>query len=398
MFHPFSNPLNLLSRHSSPSFVEKKMMVQKVSLLLTTLVFMAAACQKEPIVSAEKVSSKVEVILQKVDFEGVVLIARKNEILFEKAYGLANREKNILNSINTVFDIGSVTKVFTAMAILKLYEQGKLTLTDELSKHFEHVPADKLDITIAQLLTHSSGLPSTEEEDYEPITKMPFLQRAFSKPLLFKPGSAYEYSNIGFSLLGMIIEQVSGLTYEHYLKQTIFDPAGMTQTGYRLPNWVSDQIAIGYFGIAEATENFSMLGKMFNLGDPLGKPNELPWDVDGPYWNLKANGGLLSTAVDLYKLHQALQNGRILSKATLDLMYAKYLPEEKNGETFRGYGWLVADTDLGKLVAHNGSNAVFYSDYWRLLEDNTVLILLTNCLKSESYLELNQKMAEAMFE
>ena len=168
-------------------------------------------------------------------FSGAVLVAVHNDVILEKGYGLADRETRVPMTTSSVFDIGSITKQFTATAILKLVEQNKLKVTSRLTDFFEQVPEDKRYITIHQLLTHTSGISSYTGDDYEYVTDNEFLTTVLSRELEAKPGEQYIYSNVGYSLLGIIVERASGLPYEQFLQRFLFQTAGMGTTGYLQP-------------------------------------------------------------------------------------------------------------------------------------------------------------------
>ncbi|GGI56959.1 serine hydrolase domain-containing protein [Winogradskyella haliclonae] len=308
---------------------------------------------------------RIENYLSKLEeggFSGSVLFAKGDEVLLNKGYGFSDKERKIANSSNTIFDIGSVTKQFTAAGILKLEMQGKLSVEDKVGKYFNNVPDDKKDITIHHLLTHSSGLLSGIGDDYDAITTDDFITKAFNLKLTFKPGDDYNYSNVGYSLLGMIIEKVSGKTYEEYLYSNLWKPAQMEQTGYTRPNFLSTDVAIGYN----------------KKGNAQGKPNALPWDTDAPYWHLKANGGILSSAKDMYKWHQVLKTEKVLSKNAIEKYFKPYVKEGK-AQSFYAYGWAIYKTSRGTtLAAHNGGNGIFFADFWRYLDDDMTIILLNN--------------------
>ena len=174
----------------------------------------------------------------------------------------------------------SMTKQFTAAAILKLEMMGELSVDDPITEHLDGVPRDKREITIAQLLNHSSGLIDALGDDYEPIARDRMLAGAFKSELQSRPGAEYSYSNLGYSVLAALIEEVSGESYEEFLSQNLFEPAGMAATGYVLPDWDTEQVAVEYDA----------------GGASQGRPFDHPWADDGPYWNLRGNGGMLSTA------------------------------------------------------------------------------------------------------
>ena len=169
--------------------------------------------------------------LEQVGFYGSVLVALDEDLVISKGYGFNNKERQIKNTPTTVFDIGSITKQFTAAAILKLEMQGKLSTDHKLSKYLDDIPIDKENITIHDLLRHQSGLISNVGKDYEKISKEEFLNKVLSSKLRFEVGSGFSYSNLGYSLLAMIIEKVSGQTYETYLYENLWKPAEMHMTG-----------------------------------------------------------------------------------------------------------------------------------------------------------------------
>lgn len=297
-------------------------------------------------------------------FAGSVLVAKGDRVILAKGYGLADREGEHRCTADTVYDIGSITKQFTAAAILKLEMQGKLNVEDKISRFLPAEQPDKADITIHQLLTHSAGLPSVLGGDYEEASRDWIVRHALESELLWPPGTRYRYSNAGYSLLGAIVEIASGQPYERYLRENLFRPAGLEQTGYRLADWKPEQIAHGYV-----------------KGRDWGTPLDHPWDTDGPYWNLRANGGILSTLRDLYRWHRALEGNEVLSGDAKAKLFAPHVPEDEAGTSFYGYGWaIIPETGLTKtrLISHNGGNGVFYADFRRYVDAGVVILLATN--------------------
>lgn len=230
-----------------------------------------------------------------------VLIAKKGEVLLEKAYGTANLELNVPMKPEMVFRIGSITKQFTATAILQLVDKGQIALTDSIQKFVKNFHFKGKTITVENLLTHTSGIKAYEEID----VKIPNAMRIEFSPktvidsldklsLAFEPNTKYNYCNSNYFLLGYIIEQVSGKPYPQYLKENILDPAGLTSTFYENTAEIKLNRANGY--------SFS----------------------DGKYWNadfismslVYGAGALRSTVSDLYKWHQALYEGKLLKKET----------------------------------------------------------------------------------
>jgi CubicO group peptidase (beta-lactamase class C family) len=277
-------------------------------------------------------------------FNGAVIVEFNGEKKFSRGFGESDKEKQIKNSPNTIFDIGSVTKQFTAAAILKLEMEGKLSTEDKISKYFQNVPADKAHITIHDLLRHQSGLISNVGKDFEKTGEEEFLNKVLTSGLKFEAGTRFSYSNIGYSLLGMIIEKVSAQSYETYLYENLWKPAQMEMTGYTRPEFDTHLIAIGYDEEDTAW----------------GKPTDHEWDITSPYWHLKANGGILSTTEDLYKWHKALMTDHILSKEAIQKMYHPALRPEETEKSYYAYGWDISRTARNTTsVWHNGSNHIF---------------------------------------
>jgi CubicO group peptidase (beta-lactamase class C family) len=299
--------------------------------------------------------------LEKLGFAGVVLVARGDTPLLAEGYGLADRERGLRWTPGTAASTGSITKQFTGAAILALEENGKLSVNDALAKYFDGVPSDKAAITLHQLLTHSSGLSDPPDiGDYVPVPRDEFVRRVLALPLLFEPGRGYEYANANFSLLGAIIEKLSGLSYEEFIRERLFLPNGMYETGYILPQWGPGREAQGYVD-----------GKLW------GTIMSRPMASDGPHWALRANGGIQTTAFDMMRWGRALLEGRVLSAASMDKLWSPYVDER--GGTFYGYGWSIAKAPDGtKIVTHNGSNGIFFADLAIVPDEDLVVYLMTN--------------------
>src|SRR5215203_4515564 len=319
--------------------------------------------------------------LDKIGYSGAVLIAFNGKPVISKGYGYSDDERKIKNSPNTVFDIGSVTKQFTAAAILKLEMQGKLSTDDKITKYFQRVPPDKSDITIHQLLRHSAGLPGGVGGDFERITEAEFVAKVLNSPLRFPAGTRFGYSNVGYSLLALIIEKVSGQSYEQYLYENIWKPAGMETTGYTRPNFDKNLIAVGY-----------------STDTRWGKPTEKEWEKDAPFLHLKGNGGILSATGDLFKWDQALMTDKILSKEAKRKYYFPALRENETGRSHYGYGWDVSKTNRNTTrLWHNGTNRIFYADFYRFIDEDVTMILMTN-LAQESLNNTGREISKIIFE
>ena len=223
-------------------------------------------------------------------FSGVVRISRNGNVILEKGYGLANRAERIPFTKSTVVQIGSNTKDFTAVAILQLQNRGLLSVDDKLSRFFPNAPADKKDITVGQLMKHEGGFPLGLGGDFDSVNREQLIDNAMKFKLLFPPGSRKSYSNTGYSLLAAIIEKLSGKSYDEYVRDNILAPLGLTHTGFLLPGFADRDLAHGYRSNGE------------DAGTMLAKGHA----ADGPYWNLRGNGGMLSTVSDMHDFYQAL--------------------------------------------------------------------------------------------
>ncbi|HVG08365.1 MAG TPA: serine hydrolase domain-containing protein [Thermoanaerobaculia bacterium] len=299
--------------------------------------------------------------LEAYGFSGSLLVAKGGEVILDKGYGFADAQGKVPFTADTAFDIGSITKQFTATAILKLEMQGKLSVSDPISKWFEGVPEDKKGITLHHLLTHSAGLEDVFGDDYEEMPRDRLVKAALGSKLLWAPGTRYRYSNAGYSLLATVVELASGKPYEEYVRENLWKPAGMTRTGYRLQ--AKGPLAHG----VDAD------------GKDWGTPLDKAWAPDGPWWNLRGNGGVLSTTGDLYKWHRALEGEAILSKEAKAKMFTPHVAEDEEGSSHYGYGWAISKTARGtREIAHNGGNGIFNADFRRYLDDGIVLIIGSN--------------------
>ncbi len=317
--------------------------------------------------TAKKIDEYLTKLSIENNFSGGLLIVKNGERIFSKGYGWANREKKIPFTSSTLASMGSITKAFTAVAILKLCEQGKLSLLDSLKKFFPAVPADKAGITIHQLLTHSSGFHeflNDDGGDYEKIETASFLKRAFSEPLSFAPGSKAVYTNVGMSILGIIIEKISGTDYESYLQKNLFDPVQIHQIGYHVTDTSNIQIAHGY-------QNGVDWGTI---------PQRIARVGNQPYWNLKANGGLEASLDDLYLWINAITNHIILSDSSIQKMFTPQVQEEGyNGQSYFGYGCNILKSRRGtRMIDNGGSNGIYFARMIRLPEEGLVFYLVTN--------------------
>ena len=288
-------------------------------------------------------------------FMGTVLVARDGAVVFDKAYGMANLELEVPNTPDTKFRLGSITKQFTAAAILLLEERGKLKADDRITTYLPDAPMEWQRITIFNLLTHSSGIPNfTALPEYSSakgratsVTES--LASLRGKQLDFGPGEKMSYSNSGYLALGAIIEKASGQTYEAFVTENIFKPLGMNDSGYDSNTAVIKRRASGY------------------IKTPTGYVNAGYIHMSVPH----AAGALYSTTRDLLKWEQALFAGKVVSKASLDRMITPF----KNNY---GLGVTSAVVKGRQVIAHGGGIDGFNTQLAYYPESRTVVTVLSN--------------------
>ncbi|TDD96475.1 class A beta-lactamase-related serine hydrolase [Actinomadura rubrisoli] len=296
---------------------------------------------------------------------GTAVAARDGRLLHCKGFGLADREKAVPARCDTAYDIMSITKQFTAAAIMKLEMMGELRVSDPIGDHVGPVPPDKRGITLHHLLTHTAGLDDgAGGDDYDPVSRDGMLGIVLKSRLQSAPGAEFHYSNLGYSVLAAIIEKVSGLPYERFLATHLFAPSGMRRTGYVLPRWRPDQIAVEYD----------------EHGKPQGRPNEHPWAADGPHWFLRGNGGVLSTPRDMFRWHRALEGNAVLSAGAKRKMFKPrvYIGARQGFKLHYGYGWAVTRGDGSRIVLHDGGNDWGYGDFARYLDHRVMVFWISN--------------------
>ncbi len=330
------------------------------TLFIITLMSASAAFAQD---TAQKIDGLLKNYYDYGQFNGSVLVAEKGKVVYTKGFGMANMERAIPNQPDTKFRIGSVTKQFTAALILQLVAEGKIKLDGKLS---EYLPDYRQDtgskVTVHQLLNHTSGIPSyTSQANFfadvsrNPYSVADFVKKYASGELEFEPGSKFAYNNSGYFLLGAIVEKVAGKSYETVLKERIFEPLGMKNSGYDNHAPLLQKRASGYEKIPDGYVNAAYL------------------DMSLPY----AAGSLYSTVEDLYKWDQALYENKILSADSKKLMFTP-------GLSNYGYGFLIADVPIGKtdqkakVIQHGGGINGFNSLLTRLVDRQQTIILLDN--------------------
>ena len=326
-------------------------------LLLTASVAAQNTAASQP--TADQIAARVDEYMKAVirvdGFSGTILVARDGKPIVSKGYGMANIELNVPNSPQNVFRLGSVTKQFSAIAIMMLQERGKLNVSDPICKYLTDCSDAWKPITIKNLLTHTSGITNyTGFPDFARTTVLPtntaeMIERLKKEPLEFVPGEKFAYSNSGYYLLGVIIEKASGKSYPDFLQENIFTLLGMKQTGYDDPLRIIMNRAAGYQ---------KQGGKIINSSY---------MDMTVPY----AAGGLYSTTGDMLLWDQALYTVKLVSQKSLDEIFTPF----KSGY---GYGWTIGKKFDHKSIAHGGGIYGFATEISRFPDDHVTIIVLSN--------------------
>jgi CubicO group peptidase (beta-lactamase class C family) len=296
-------------------------------------------------------------------FSGTVLVADSSRVLLNQGYGWANETLRIPNTPGTIFDIGSITKTFTTNAILQLASEGRLGVHDSLRRFFPDAPPDKQDITLHQLMTHTSGIEDPPIGDYDPVTLDSLRKVVFARPLLSRPGTGYNYSNAGITLLAMVIARVTAMDFETFLRERLLLPSSLRETGYNLPQWDTTRVAHTYTPPVDQ-------------GTPLARLRASL----GPRAMLLGNGGLLSTTHDLYLWELALRGGGAVPDDAIARQFAVQF--ERSPRLGVGYDWEIERDSAGRpLSFSHGSDAPdvgLNGEFHRYLPDRAIIIILAN--------------------
>ncbi|HEX8638978.1 MAG TPA: serine hydrolase [Pyrinomonadaceae bacterium] len=340
-------------------FIPSKRFIILALLCFFSVQFTLAQTPAASSQTAEQIASKIDEYMNaamKVErFSGSILAARGGQPIISKGYGLANAELKVPNTTQTVFRLGSLTKQFTAVAVMQLQERGKLNVSDSICKHLADCPAAWQAVTVRNLLNHTSGIPN--DSDFPEFAKIVTLPRSTAdligllkdKPLDFAPGEKFAYSNSGYKLLGVIIERVSGKTYADFLQENIFAPLGMKQTGYDDNRRVIQNRAAGYAWQADRMLNAAYV------------------DMSVPY----AAAALYSTTGDVSVWEQALHTEKLVSRKSLDEIFTPF----KNGY---GYGWGIGKRFDRTFNFHSGNIFGFAAFIARFPSERVSIIVLSN--------------------
>lgn len=292
----------------------------------------------------------------------VVLISEKNKLVYEKGFGQANLELNVPMRPEMLFRIGSITKQYTAIAILQLMEQGRIFLQDSLQKFIKSFPGKGHTITIENLLTHTSGIvdyqvldfhiPNAIRIDFPPKQ---IIDSLAVLPLGFIPGTQYSYSNSNYFILGYILEKVTGKAYHTYMKENVFTPLGLSESFYDLPTEIIKNKVCGYTKASDGYQNAGYLSMN----------------------HVFSAGALVASARDLFKWHQALYAFKVVKKETLDKAVAPFrLSDGKLSEY--GYGWFIKEYRGKKMIGHGGAIDGFRGMEVYIPEQDIFIVTLFN--------------------
>lgn len=297
------------------------------------------------------------------DTSGAIVLEANGKIVLKAGYGFANRETHTPFTPQTIAQIGSITKQFTAMALIDLWHRGKVDFSRPVRAYLPATAEPAASVTLDQLLLHTTGMPDECGDDFDRVSKKDFLTKCASRPLAFKPGSQFRYSNAEYSLLGMVVEKVSGEPLEKYLVEHFFRPFGMTHTGYGFPGVPRARFASGYLD-----------GKV-----------QAPIDqriaaLNGDDWNLKGNGGMQSTLDDMDRWYHALSDATGLPEAMRKTALAPRFRRADKPGVMEGYGWAIPVYPDGSVeqISHSGSDGVFFSYFCWRPKDRTFWYLVGN--------------------
>lgn len=292
-------------------------------------------------------------------FSGQVLVARGGSVLLHRAYGWADRGRRRTLTTATRVGIASASKQFTAAAILRLEQEGRLSLHDSIGEHLPGVPADKRGITLQMLLTHTSGIRSGFTEDFDVASADSSIARLLAAPLTGQPGAAWRYSSDAYNLLAAVAERASRMPYERYVETALFRPAGMRSSGF----WWQLHGDTG--SVAHAYRGWR------DRGSPALWPRN---------WRVAGSGDVATTAADLYAWHRALTAGRILSRRTLARYLAPQVPIPESGGLSYGYGLFFGTSAAGgAFYEHGGDTELgFNAAFYRYPATDGVVIVVSN--------------------
>lgn len=355
----------------------------KTTKLFTLLILISTICYSQ---ERHKLLDSLFITMnQRGQFYGNVLIAEHNKIVFSESYGYADRERKVLLNEQTLFNVGSVSKAFTAIAILQLAEQKKLKLSDKVVKYLPHFPYPE--ITIHHLLIHAGGLPSdydllkNSNWDNSRIATNKDIMSALAeqKPALqFTPGERSEYSNLGYIILAEIVKQVSQTDFKEYLQSHIFKPANMARTNIYDANEIKhvENVAKGYV-------LYPFTGK---YEEAIKIPEFISNYVTSGF---QGDGNIYSSTIDLYNFYKALSNNTLITEESLKVVFQKHISAKMEGTpdfgNSYGYGWTIINAPV-QVVQRGGELPGYVSNtIWNISDDRLIIYLSNDYLSYTSY-------------
>ncbi|MFK7749134.1 MAG: serine hydrolase [Kordia sp.] len=334
--------------------------------IILNLFFLGLFIATPSIQHAQSMETQIDQLMndqyQKDNFGATILVSKEGKVIFRKAYGKANAELDIDVIPESVFEIGSITKQFTAVGILMLLEEGKLSLDDEITKFIPDYPTQDTKITIHHLLTHTSGIksytsiPSLRDFARKDLSVTELIDAFKNEPMDFKPNEEFRYNNSGYVLLGYIIEKISGVSYEEFIQKRIFDKLKMTTSYYGSKSKIIKNRAYGY----QEREN------EFKNADYIS--------MTIPY----AAGSIMSTVDDLLKWNTAIRNHKLISKESTQKAFTNYKINNGNNINY-GYGWFTNRIKDVPVIEHGGGIFGYTTQGIYVPSENAYIIILTNC-------------------
>lgn len=306
--------------------------------------------------TADKVDEFIKAEMQKQNIPGVALaVIKDGKVIKNKGYGLANVETNTQVTNETVFKIGSISKPIIAMGIMLLVEEGKISLDDKVGKYLDGTPETWKDITVRNLLSHTSGI-IREAPGFDPAKIQPdadVIKTVYQSPLVFAPGEKYQYCNVGYFSLAEIISKVSGKPWSEFLSERIFKTFGMNSTRTTTFDGIVPHRANGYAFANNKLANSEV------------------------YIALRPSGAFLSTITDLIKLENALNDTKFLKPETRKAMWTPFKLNDGKDSSY-SLGWNITEVNGRKRIGHGGSLNGFKSFFARFVDDKLTVIVLTN--------------------
>lgn len=359
------------------TFVAHRGVVLLVTAILVSLSLTLTSVAQTPAASNQDVTLKIneymDALVKAGWFNGSILVARNGTVMASKGYGMANFELDVPNTPQTKFRLGSITKPFTAMAIMLLQERGKLSEQDSVCKYLPECPAAWQAITLRHLLSHTSGLAKHDKADAYlktamlPMTLPQLIDSFKNKPMDFNPGEKFDYNNNGYILLGNVIEKVSGQSYEAFVRDNIFKPLKMMDSGYDNHDPIIKNRAAGYRRDGATLVNAAYI------------------DQSQPF----SAGALYSTTEDLLRLDQALYENKFLSQKSLDAMFTPVLGNY-------GYGWFINKQINRLAIFHPGGVPGSSAMITRYPEDKLLIVMLSN-LENSRIIRASSDLAAIVF-